>query len=394
MNTVDTIEGKSILDSRGEWTIEVTVLLDGGAKGTVGVPQGKSAGSKEAVTISAPRAVETLATKIAPAFLHKTFSDQSALDTFLCEIDGTAQKEVLGGNVCLGVSLAYARAVSVARGIPLWRYVSECAEQQPSVPRLVANLINGGLHATTDTKIQEYLVIPKSHNPKTALGIIEEIYGALGMQIRERRDLVPEYGDEGGYAYSTNDPIEPLLLLMDAAKSCGRADDIEFGIDAAANGIAEKPAVLHGWYKEMIQMVPFLYLEDPYPEDDTTHFKKALKEWGKEQWIVGDDLTVTNPALIKHYAKEKAANAVIIKPNQIGTLSETIDAVKEARHAAWRVIVSHRSGTAYDTFEADLAYGLGADAMKCGAPEQPVRRKKYERLIEIAEDEAHAVKEE
>lgn len=398
MNPITALTAREIKDSRGEPTIEVILSSD---KHTVraAVPSGKSIGSHEAVKLPVGEAVKIIQTIVAPAIIGQSPA-QKGIDEILLRLDGTPNKSKLGGNVIIGVSMATARLAALEKGMPLWRSISEENRAKPSCPALFMNLINGGVHADFRLPFQEYIVVLTETNPRRAYETGVAIFEKLGKLIRTKygapsgRGEVP-MGDEGGFSPLISKIEEPFELLNQA---CAGRENTFLAIDAAASEFYQNGAY-HLWgenypsekllnlYQNLTVKFPLQSIEDPFAEDDGTSFKKLTGKLGQKILVVGDDLTVTNPERIKNFIQNQTVNAVIIKPNQIGTLTETYAAVALAHAAGWRCIVSHRSGDTPDSFIADLAVGLGAYGLKAGSPLPPERKIKYDRLIEIFEKE-------
>lgn len=387
---VSALHAYPILDSRGTWTVEVTLTLQNGAQGTASVPQGKSTGAAEARTVPAAAAVKNINTTIATRIIHKDFLDQAAVDEFLVRLDGTAGKSRLGANALLGVSIAFLRAVAEAKKIPLWKQVRNeygiwvDPTAKALRPRLFMNVVNGGLHAGNDLHLQEYLVIPRARTFRESIDIGTAIYHALGaMLARKKGPGATNLGDEGGFAPDFRSDLEPFAMIRAAAKKLTLDKKIDLGFDAAATDIKGMTRVqLNNLYKKIIKEYAPLYIEDPFPENDVKNFT-AFTAANTGRWVAGDDLTTTNTDRMEVAHAKKSINAIIVKPNQIGTITEALNAVRLARHYKWAVIVSHRSGETNDDFIADFAYGVAADGFKLGAPARGERIAKYNRLLAI-----------
>ena len=399
MNPIASIIAREIKDSRGKPTLEV-ILSSSEHIARAAVPSGKSAGSHEAVKLPVAEALKIIEMIVAPALVGQP-SVQEKIDQILLEIDGTENKSKLGGNVMIGVSMAAARLAAAEKGIPLWRLISEENNTTPSFPALFMNLINGGVHADFRLPFQEYIVVLTGPSPRRAYESGVAIFAKLGELIKIKygtvppgRDKVP-MGDEGGYSPQMTRMEEPFELLNQV---CVGAENTFLAIDAAASefyqdgvynlsGLNYTSKKLSELYQNLVRQFPLKSIEDPFFEDEPESFKKLTEALGQNILIVGDDLTVTNPKRIGNFIKNQTVNAVIIKPNQIGTLTETYEAVRLAHKAGWKCIVSHRSGDTPDSFIADLAVGLGAYGLKAGSPLRPERKAKYDRLIEINERE-------
>ncbi|MEK7552012.1 MAG: phosphopyruvate hydratase [Patescibacteria group bacterium] len=389
------ISGYEIKDSTGKPTLKV-VLESNNFTVTSFVPRGQSTGSLEAAELrdedgGMKKAIEIIATKISPALVGKK-PDQKQIDDLLISLDGTKNKSVLGGNTTIGISMAVAMLRAEENGLPLWKNIAEENKTSPKMPSLFMNIINGGVHANFRLPFQEYMIVIREKSAKQSFQVGQEIFKNLGEIIKTRFGNVP-FGDEGGYSPICEKIEEPFSLLEEAS---GR-QNVFFAIDSAASeffkngsynilGKSYSPDELLNLYKYLTSKFRLKSIEDPFEESSETYFKKIVGEIGKDTIIVGDDLTVTNPERISKLSKEHAANAVIIKPNQIGTVSEVFEAVRLAHKAGWKTIVSHRSGDTPDSFIADLAVGLGTYGIKAGSPNPPERKAKYERLIEIEKE--------
>ena len=388
MSKIAETKVRKILDSRGEWTLEVAVVTDSGLPAVVSVPRGKSRGKYEAASVSVDEAVRNIEEVIAPALKGFDPKDQQKIDRRLIELDGTANKSGLGGNAVLGVSLACARAAAVSQQIPVWRHIRELIilPAPTGPPRLFINVINGGLHAGNNLDFQEYLIIPKVSTMTEAVRLGDLAYISL-------RDFLVEnfgksaslLGDEGGFAPEFRDNLEPFEILERSAADAGLLGKLDFGLDAAASNIQKDPEELKSIYQELRARHNLWYLEDPFGENEFDKFADLLKDW-PSGLICGDDLTVTNVERMKTAVEHHSINSIIIKPNQIGTLTETLTAVRQAREYGWEVIVSHRRGETDDDFIADLAYGVGADGFKLGAPARGERVAKFNRLLAIEQE--------
>ncbi|MEK7622050.1 MAG: phosphopyruvate hydratase [Patescibacteria group bacterium] len=381
---IQRLTARPILDSRGEWTIEV-VAWWGDRRGIASVPQGESRGAREAVSLPADQAVKNILEIIAPALEGNDFPDQARLDQRLQELDGTATKERLGGNALLGVSLAYARLTASMRNQPLWQYLRDiCAWSVKPIapPQLLSLMIEGGLHAPGGALFQEYLVLPQTRTIVDAIDLVTDLYGSLRELVSRRfGPAATRLGDEGAFAPPTT--YEPFALIIEAGQASGLADKFDVGLDAAATGLSLAPEELIALYRELRASYPLRYLEDPFNENDLDHFASCLAEFGEGIMITGDDLTVTNVKRMELAQTKRSVNAMIVKPNQIGTVTQTLAAVRLAREYGWQVIVSHRGRETNDDFIADLAWGIGADGIKLGAPARGERVAKYNRLLEL-----------
>ena len=386
---IEHIAAESVTDTRGKPTVQVTLVTEG-LSASASVPSGKSVGSHEAKELrdkdgSVKGAIHTIENEIAQALSAHDFDSPDTLDAFLITLDGTSDKSRLGANAILAVSIAATRLFALGNRAPLWRAIAERAGTTPSAPRLYVNVMNGGMHADFRLPFQEYMLVVEGE-PSAAYATAQRAFSKLGARLGN----VP-MGDEGGYSPAFPTLDEPFEILSELVLE---HPDTSIAIDAAANelqsgdgykllGNAYTPDELLMLYEKLVRNFPFHSIEDPFVEDDGEHFASLTAALGEKILIVGDDLTATNPSLIKDAAARKEANAVIVKPNQIGTVREALEAVKVARDSGWSVICSHRSGETGDTFIADFAYGIGAEGIKAGAFGQRERRAKYERLVAI-----------
>lgn len=390
MSGITQITGRQITDSRGDATLEVEVVLDSGVRASASVPHGKSKGGTEVMELAIPNAIETITATILPALKGIPAERQREVDQTLLKIDATPDKSVIGGNTTLAVSLAVARAAAEEKHIPLWKHIGEIADMGKmrfEIPRLLVNIIEGGVHAEGKLVIQEHLIIPTHTSLTAAVDAVRRIYARveeiLGHQFGSSSVHV---GDEGGFWADFIDPYEPFSVLRDAILQENEVMNVRFGIDAAASNIDMKPEELKRLYLELIERFQLAYIEDPYAEQEHAQFADLYRIAGSHVHIVGDDLTTTNVELMRKAHDANAINGIIIKPNQIGTLTETIEAVKLAKSWGWFTVVSHRSGETMDTAIADIAFGLRADGFKLGAPRQKERAAKYDRLTQIASE--------
>ncbi len=402
---IKSVVASVIKDSRGEPTIEVSLVSEK-TRVKASVPSGKSKGKFEAVSHPAEKAVAVVE-KIASELLIEDFKDLASFDHALLDADGTENKSNIGANTSLALSIAFARLLSKEKNIPLYQLIADAAGNKKLVfPRLFVNLINAGRHAPPETNplaFQEYLVIPETNSPRLALKEIFELIEFLkGAVLEYQKEIIegacPELveGDEGGFVLSGDEPEIGLRILREAAAMSSSGNRFQFGLDAAASSLfkdghyqwrnkAWTSTELVGEYEKLIRSYDLLSIEDPFDEEAQDEWKIFTEANKDKIWIVADDLTVTNPVRIERAGRDGEANAIIIKPNQIGTVSEAIKAVETARSFGWKIIVSHRSGETMDDFIADFAYGLSADGLKAGSPTQPERLAKYQRLIEIEE---------
>ena len=384
---IKSIKARPELDSRGEWTIEVRLKLHNGIESVASVPQGKSRGSSEAVYVPPKVAVRNIEKIISPALKGIHTGNQNLIDHSLVKLDGTKNKSKLGANATLGVSIAAAKAAALSQNIPLWKHIAHLLQYKHTkdyFPKLFINVVNGGLHTKNNLDFQEYLIIPKSNNITESIKIGLALYKNLGEYLGKHFGKgATGLGDEGGFAPNLEDNLEPFRILTHVAKVSHLQNKIQFGLDAAASNIKKSPPELFKLYAELKSKYQLHYLEDPFKEKDFKNFTKLNRLIGKNTLVCGDDLTTTNVELMKKAHAAKSINSIIIKPNQIGTLTETLAAVELAKKWGWKVVVSHRSGETQDDFIADLAYGSYAYGLKLGAPARGERIAKYNRLLQI-----------
>ncbi|MDR0967846.1 MAG: phosphopyruvate hydratase [Rickettsiales bacterium] len=411
MASIEKIHARQILDSRGNPTIEVDVRLSGGVFGRAAVPSGASVGSYEALELrdggrdfmghGVSNAVRNVNKIIAPKIIKMNPADQAAIDFAMIKLDGTKNKSRLGANAILGVSLAVANAAAGSAGLPLYKYLRELFELKSRryiMPRPMINIINGGRHADNDLAIQEFMIIPKTNDILRAVKIGSEIFHHLGRMLTAR-GLNTGVGDEGGYAPNLTQTRDALDLIMLAIKSAGYSAgrDVGLGLDVAAGEFYQnKKYHLDGqvfnnkqmikFYTDLAQNYPIISIEDPFAENDMAGWREITKKLGRRVQLVGDDLFATNPARLRRGINDKIANAILIKPNQIGTLTETLETIKIAQGAKYGVIISHRSGETDDTTIADLSVATNAGQIKTGSMSRMDRIGKYNRLIQIGEE--------
>jgi len=410
MGKIERVHAREIIDSRGFPTVEATVVLAGGATGTAAVPSGASTGEREAVELrdgdprrymgkGVQKAVGNVRTVIGPALIGMD-ADQAAVDATMIALDGTPNKGKLGANALLAVSLATARAAATAAKQPLYRALGGAGANRLPVPLM--NVINGGAHADNPLDFQEFMIVPHGA-PSFAEAIRQgvEVYHALRGQLRKQK-LTTAVGDEGGFAPALASHEAVLDLLVAAIESAGLkpGSEVAIALDVAASELWRDGAyVMHkagGKRLTVDQMVdllaswcvayPIVSIEDGVGENDWDGWKKLTARLGKSVQLVGDDVFVTNEAILRRGIAEGVANAILIKVNQIGTVTETLAAMRCAADAGYRSIVSHRSGETEDTFIADLAVATGAGQIKTGAPARSERTAKYNRLLVIAEE--------
>lgn len=381
-----------IPDSRKNDTLQIQ-LKSGSYKVISSIPSGKSTGANEVFVLNPQIAVEKFKEIVRPQILNHDFISLEQFDNFLISLDGTINKSNLGGNLILALSVSFVKLAAIMQDLQPFELIAHIAGQKiQKLPWGFYNLIEGGLHAKNSLPFQEYLLVPQVDSPKESLDLVNSFIEYLGIEIQGQFGKLHQ-GDEGGFTVSSDDPVEGLLLLQ-KVKEMTRQESSGLSLDVAASALLKDGVykvgetkmnrdqlldLYKGWKKDF----DLLSIEDPFAETDWEGFEKITKEIGEKVLIVGDDLTTTNPKQVKVAGDRKAVNAVIIKPNQIGSVSETIKAALIAKRYGWKIIVSHRSGETMDTFIADLAVGIQADGLKAGCPLQEQRLVKYQRLIEI-----------
>jgi enolase len=411
MKIID-IQALEILDSRGNPTVSAMVILDNGLRASAAVPSGASTGAYEAVELrdgdkaryqglGVRQVVANIVEKIKPILVGQDPTAQKQIDALMIDLDGTPNKANLGANAILAVSLAVARAAALSLNQPLYEYLSRFNpdfQGKYIMPIPMMNILNGGKHADWATDIQEYMILPvKAESFSLAVRQSVEIYQALKKILKDKQYNIA-VGDEGGFAPAVKSNEEPFVLLSEAVALAGYklGEDIFLGIDAAATEFFQAGAYhlrkenksfssteLAEFYQELGCRYPIISWEDVFSEDDWSGFQSFTAAQNGRSQVVGDDLYVTNVARLERGISEKSANSILIKLNQIGTLSETIEAVLMARRAGLSAVISHRSGETEDTFIADLVVALGAGQIKTGAPARSERTAKYNRLLEI-----------
>ena len=415
MSKITKIHAREILDSRGNPTVEVDTYLESGATACAAVPSGASTGSKEALELrdgdkkrflgrGVLKAVANVNKIIAKALVGKEADNQKEIDRTMIELDGTPNKSNLGANAILGVSMSVLKAAAYDTKMPLFAYIAEKFDGKINgkylMPVPMMNIINGGAHADNSADIQEFMIVPVgAKNFREAVKMGAEIFHNLKKILKEKNHSV-NVGDEGGFAPALSSNKEALEVIMAAISAAGykAGKNVSIAIDAAASefykngkynlkkdGLELTGAEMVGYYEKLVFQYPIISIEDGLAEGDWQNWQLLNKKLGKKIQIVGDDIFVTNPEIIKRGIKEKAANSVLIKVNQIGTVSETVEAVKIAQSAGWRTVISHRSGETEDTFIADFAVGLGAGQIKTGSLSRTDRVAKYNQLMRIEE---------
>ena len=408
MAMIEDIEAREILDSRGNPTIEVTVYLEDGAEGTAGVPSGASTGAFEAVERrdgdenryqgkGVQDAVDAVGEVLAPEIIGLDARDQREIDRVMLEIDGTPNKGKIGANAILGVSLAVARAAAESAELPLYEYLGGPNAHVLPVPMM--NILNGGSHADTNVDIQEFMIAPVGAPTfREALRMGAEVYHTLKAVIKER-GLSTGLGDEGGFAPDLPSNQAALDLIVEAIERAGYkpGEDVALALDVAATeffkdgayqfeGEARSTDYMVDYYEKLITDYPLVSIEDPLSEDEWDAWKALTDAIGDRVQIVGDDLFVTNPTRLARGIETGTANALLVKVNQIGSLTETLEAVEDAHRNGYRTMTSHRSGETGDTTIADLAVATNSGQIKTGAPARSERVEKYNRLLRIEQE--------
>lgn len=411
MSKIDRIWGREILDSRGNPTVEAEVWTEGGAHGRADVPSGASTGGREAIELrdgdakrylgkGVLRAVENVRSVIAPALKGAEVSRQSDLDRQLIDLDGTDTKSKLGANAILAVSMAAAHAAAAEQSTPLYRYLG--GEEANLLPVPLMNILNGGAHADNNVDIQEFMIVPLGLATfSDALRAGAEIFHALKSVLRAK-GLSTSVGDEGGFAPDLRSNLEAIEIILEAIGKAGYSpgEDVALALDAAASEFykegkyhlaSEKDPVktaeeLNAFYTDMVDRYPIVSIEDGLAEDDWEGWKKQTEKLGGRIQLVGDDIFVTNTAILKRGIDEGVANAILIKLNQIGTVTETLEAIRMASAAGYTSIISHRSGETEDVTIADLAVATGCGQIKTGSLCRTDRVAKYNQLLRIEEE--------
>ncbi len=413
MAKIKDIKARQIIDSRATPTVEVDITLDDGSFGRAAVPSGASTGVHEALELrdgdksdflgkSVHKAVENVLS-LREELSWQDFKTQNDLDHFLINVDGTENKSKLGANAILGISLAFAHAVAASQKLPLYKYINNLyGNSEMKLPRVLFNIMNGGKHANWATDVQEFQVIIKNKQYHEQLRAACEIFLTL-EQILKDKGLSTNVGNEGGFAPGFKNNTEAFDTILSAIDKAGykAGEDVFFGIDAAADEFYDSDKnvyklktenkeynpeewmeILNSW----INKYPLISIEDPYGQDEWNDWTNFTSKLGDKIQIIGDDLLVTNTERIQKGIDEKACNALLVKVNQIGTLSETLDAMKMSQDAGWNNIVSHRSGETEDVTISHLVVGTGCGQIKTGAPSRGERTAKYNELLRIEED--------
>ncbi len=398
------IKAREILDSRGNPTVEVDVILDDGSMGRASVPSGASTGSNEALELrdggkrylgkGVLKAVRNVNTIIRKELVGKSVNDLRNIDDLLIDLDGTSNKSKLGANAILGVSLACLKASSISAGIPLYKYIGKGR----TLPLCMMNILNGGMHADNNLDFQEFMIIPYADKVKDRIRIGSEVFHTLKKILKEK-GYHTGVGDEGGFAPNLKDNFEALDLICLAIKEAGYVPgkDVSLALDVAASELYEDgvytvdgkkylPSELNNYYVSLIDKYPIVSIEDPVWEGDFEGFKELTSLIGDRVQLVGDDLFVTNIKYLKRAVSMGAGNAILLKANQIGTVSEMIDTINFAKKHGYKTIISHRSGETDDTFISHFAVGLDIGQIKTGSLSRMDRICKYNELIRIEEE--------
>ena len=406
---IKNVIGREILDSRGNPTVEVDVILENGMMARAAVPSGASTGEREALELrdgdksrfmgkGVLKAVENVNTVIRDRVVGMEVEDQRAIDNAMIELDGTETKSKLGANAILGVSMACLKAAAMNAGKPLYAYVGNGT----TLPVPMMNIINGGAHADNSLDFQEYMIIPQADTIHERVRIGSEVFHNLKNVLKEH-GYATGVGDEGGFAPDLKSNKEGFALIMEAINRAGYTDkDVKLGIDVAASefykdgkyvlageGVSLTTDELIEYYKDLISKYPIITIEDPVDENDWEGFTKVTQEIGDKVQLVGDDLFVTNKKYLQKGIDNHAGNAILIKVNQIGTISETIDTINLAKANGYNTVISHRSGETEDTTIADLAVGLDLGQIKTGSMSRTDRMCKYNQLLRIEEELSH-----
>jgi enolase len=404
MSRIASVHARQILDSRGNPTIEATVRLESGEHGRAAVPSGASTGVHEAVELrdggsayggkGVTQAVANVVGEIAEAVTGMEAGDQEALDRRLVELDGTPNKGRLGANAILGVSLANAKAAAREAGLSLYEHLG--GEEATTLPVPMLNVINGGVHAANSIDLQEFMLVPVGADSfAEALRIGAETYHAL-KKVLSSRGLATAVGDEGGFAPDLGSTEEAIEAILDAAEQAGHRDRVAIALDPASSeffsdgvysfeGRTVEPEAMADFYAGLVDRFPIVSIEDGNAEDDWDGWRLTTERLGERIQLVGDDIFVTNPERLRQGIERGVANSILVKVNQIGTLTETIEAVRLAHEHGYSAVMSHRSGETEDATIADLAVALGTGQIKTGAPARSDRVAKYNQLLRIEE---------
>jgi enolase len=410
MTEIVDVKAREILDSRGNPTVEADVIVACGAVGRAAVPSGASTGKREALELRDKRskrfggkgvtkAVKNVLTIIAPAVRGMDAANQMALDNLMIELDGTPNKSKLGANAILSVSMAASRAAASAYGLPLYRYLGGINARYLPIPMM--NIINGGVHAANNLDIQEFMIVPigsKTFSQAVRMGA--EIFHSL-KKVLKKKGLSTSVGDEGGFAPDLKSNEDAIKFIINAIESAGYqpGKDVGLALDSAANEFYKKgkyilnsenkklkPEEMIDYYEDLIDKYPIFSIEDGLAEQDWDNWELLTDRLGGTVQIVGDDIFVTNPKIFSKGIEEGIANSILIKLNQIGTVTETLDAIEMAKQAGYTTVISHRSGETEDTFISDLVVGINGGQIKTGSMSRSDRVAKYNQLIRIEEE--------
>jgi enolase len=406
MSSITDVRARQVFDSRGNPTVEVEVELESGARGRAAVPSGASTGRFEAVELrdgdpgaylgkGVLRAVENVRTEIAGAIKGLDPTDQAGIDAALVKLDGTENKGRLGANALLGVSLAVAKAAAAEAGVPLYRWIG--GERAHVLPVPMLNVINGGAHARNSLDLQEFMVVPGgAESFSEAFRIAVEVFHTL-KKLLDERGLATAVGDEGGFAPDLGSSEEAIDVIIEAAERAGHRERVAVALDPAMSELFEDGVYrfegreasaedLTDYWAGLVDRYPIVSIEDGAAEDDWAAWKALTEELGDRMQLVGDDLFVTNVERLRRGIEEGVANGILVKINQIGTLTETLETIELARSAGYATVISHRSGETEDTTIADLAVATNAGQIKAGAPSRSDRVAKYNQLLRIEEE--------
>lgn len=416
MSTITDVVAREILDSRGNPTVEVDVYLEDGAMGRAAVPSGASTGAYEAVEMrdgdparylgkGVLNAVDNVNDKIAPEIIDMDATDQIGIDRLMIEMDGTPNKATLGANAILGVSLAVARAAADSLDLPLYRYIGGVSACTLPIPMM--NILNGGKHADSNVDLQEFMAMPVGAETfSEALRMGAEVFHSL-KKVLQKRGLNTAYGDEGGFAPNLGSNEEAIQVIVEAIEAAGfrPGEDVYIALDPASTELYEdgkynlkgEGRVLTSeemvdYYASLVNKYPIISIEDGLAEDDWDGWKMLTERIGDHVQLVGDDLFVTNTERLERGIKTSTANSILIKVNQIGTLTETLEAIEMAKRAGYTAVVSHRSGETEDSTIADIVVATNAGQIKTGAPNRTDRVAKYNQLLRIEEELSETAK--
>ena len=407
MSKIKNIVAREILDSRGNPTVEVKVFTEKGSVGVFGVPSGASTGKREALELrdnderyfgkGVLKAVNNVNTLIKNALIGMEVENQKAIDDKMVELDGTANKEVLGANAIVGVSIACLKAAALDNGLEVYEYLNK---REKKIPFVMFNILNGGKHASNNVDIQEFMIVPKFSSFKEGLRAASEIFHSLKGILLDK-GLNTSVGDEGGYAPDLESNEEALSCIIKSIETAGYepGKNVFIALDVAATSFYNESSdtynidnqnmnreELLNYYIDLCSKYPIISIEDPFAEEDYEGFKMITDTLGKKISIVGDDLFVTNKELLKMGIEKGLCNAILIKPNQVGSLYETLETIVLAKQNKYTCVVSHRSGETNDTFISDLAVALNIPFMKSGSVSRGERLAKYNRLLEIEDN--------